>query len=115
MNYEFHVGDYVETTGGEKGFIKNIEPAEDDRYQIVIVQMNNGTYSFAIPFEEFYGYDGIYTVFTRIGAYDFTKKETKKIEALIKPQWDIPVEDLINKINELIDAVNLLLDKSTES
>ena len=54
-------------------------------------------------------------VFNRIGAYDFTKKEKNKIENITKSQWSMAVEDLIDKINELVDAVNLLLDKSTES
>ena len=52
--------------------------------------------------------------FNRIGKYtfgNFTKKEKKKIEKIVKPQWDIPVEDLIDKINELVDAVNKLMDK----
>ena len=80
---------------------------------------------------------GIDKCYKRIGAYDFTKKEKKKIEQLEKY---LPVEGIykdkkvmikqylddgyytlvyndkmIDKINELVDAVNLLLDKSTES
>ena len=80
---------------------------------------------------------GIDKCYKRIGTYDFTKKEKKKIEQLEK---DLPVEGkckdkkvmikqylddgyytivyndkMIDKINELVDAVNLLLDKSTES
>ena len=72
--------------------------------------------------------------FLRIGAYDFTKKEKKKIEHLEK---DLPVEGrikdktvefkqyfsdgeyvkfvyngkMIDKINELVDAVNKLMEK----
>ena len=103
MNYEFHVGDYVETIGGFVGWISNIK---DNNY-IVITDENNNSCGYHLPQEEKY--------FVRIGTYDFTKKEKKKIENLTKPQWSMPVEDLIDKINELIDAVNLLLDKSTES
>ena len=103
MNYEFHVGDYVETIGGFVGWISNIK---DNNY-IVITDENNNSCGYRLPQEDRY--------FVRIGAYDFTKKEKKKIENLTKPQWSMPVEDLIDKINELVDAVNFLLDKSTES
>lgn len=103
MNYEFHVGDYVETIGGFVGWISNIK---DNNY-IVITDENNNSCGYHLPQEEKY--------FVRIGTYDFTKKEKKKIENLTKPQWSMPVEDLIDKINELVDAVNFLLDKSTES
>ena len=103
MNYEIHVGDYVKTIGGFVGWISNIK---DNNY-IVITDENNNSCGYHLPPEEKF--------FLRIGAYDFTKKEKKKIENLVKPQWSMPVEDLIDKINELVDAVNLLLDKSTES
>ena len=103
MSYEIHVGDYVETIGGFVGWISNIK---DNNY-IVITDENNNSCGYRLPQEDRY--------FVRIGAYDFTKKEKKKIENLTKPQWSMPVEDLIDKINELVDTVNLLLDKSTES
>ena len=110
MNYEFHVGDYVETAGGAKGYICDANKDwwyctnADDEYSVGyvyrIVRLGRGE---------------IHECYNRIGAYDFTKKEKKKIENITKPQWSMPVEDLIDKINELVDAVNLLLDKSTES
>ena len=107
MNYEFHVGDYVETIGGFVGWISNIK---DNNY-IVITDENNNSCGYRLPQEDRY--------FVRIGAYDFTKKEKKKIEQL---DYIVPTTDMIyqlsalqNKINELVDAVNLLLDKSTES
>ena len=125
MNYEFHVGDYVKTIGGFVGWISNIK---GNNY-IVITDENNNICGYYLPQDERY--------FVRIGAYDFTKKEKKKIEQLDK---DSPVEmkvgdkvaimkqyfdgnyntiiystKMIDKINELVDAVNLLLDKSTES
>ena len=103
MNYEFHVGDYVKTIGGFVGWISNIK---GNNY-IVITDENNNSCGYRLPQDDRY--------FVRIGAYDFTKKEKKKIMNLTKPQWSMPVEDLIDKINELVDAVNLLLDKSTES
>ena len=112
MNYEFHVGDYVETVGGAVGYIISIE---DDAFTWVNhtpIRDGDDVYS---NVEQINFYSSVKDMFARIDAYDFTKKEKKKIENLVKPQWGMPVEDLIDKINELVDAVNLLLDKSTES
>lgn len=112
MNYEFHVGDYVETYSGAVGYIISIE---DDAFTWVNhtpIRDGDDAY-FNVEQRNFYS--SVRDLFARVGAYDFTKKEKRKIENLTKPQWSMPVEDLIDKINELVDAVNLLLDKSTES
>ena len=132
MNYEFHVGDYVEAIGGAKGYICDANKDwwyctnADDEYSVGyvyrIVRLGSG---------------GIHECYNRIGAYDFTKKEKKKIENLVinktMSQYtgdgtsntgsdytavyeNTKFQDkMIDKINELVDAVNLLLDKSTES
>ena len=132
MNYEFHVGDYVEAVGGAKGYVCDANKDwwyctnADDEYSVGyvyrIVRLGSGE---------------IHECYNRIGAHDFTKKEKKKIEQLEK---DLPIEmkvgnkvaimkqyfdgnyntiiystKMIDKINELVDSVNLLLDKSTES
>ena len=124
MSYEIHVGDYVETIGGFVGWISNIK---DNNY-IVITDENNNSCGYRLPQEDRY--------FVRIGAYDFTKKEKKKIEQLEK---DLPIEmkvgnkvaimkqyfdgnyntiiystKMIDKINELVDAVNKLMDKEDD-
>ena len=110
MNYEFHVGDYVEAIGGAKGYICD---ANKDWWYCTNA---DDEYSFGYVYRIVrLGRGEIHECYNRIGAYDFTKKEKKKIENITKPQWSMPVEDLIDKINELVDAVNLLLDKSTES
>ena len=105
MNYEFHVGDYVKTIGGFVGWISNIK---DNNY-IVITDENNNSCGYRLPQDDRY--------FVRIGAYDFTKKEKKKIEMIDGVDIDDPEDRcfIIDKINELVDTVNLLLDKSTES
>ena len=105
MNYEFHVGDYVKTIGGFVGWISNIK---GNNY-IVITDENNNICGYYLTQDERY--------FVRIGAYDFTKKEKKKIEMIDGVDIDDPEDRcfIIDKINELVDAVNLLLDKSTES
>lgn len=107
MNYEIHVGDYVETRDGKVGYIYYFRPNV-----LVFKTPDGGQYEISTDVLDWN--DHPENVFKRIGTYDFTKKEKKKIENLIKPQWSMPVEDLIDKINELVDAVNLLLDKSTE-
>ena len=109
MKYEFHVGDYVETVGGAKGYICDANKDwwycthADDEYSFGyvyrIVRLGSGE---------------IHECYNRIGTYDFTKKKKKKIENLTKPQWSMPVEDLIGKINELVDAVNKLMDKEED-
>lgn len=134
MKYEFHVGDYVETYSGAVGYIISVE---DDAFTWVNhtpIRDGDDVY-FNVEQRNFYS--SVKDVFVRIGAYDFTKKEKKKIEQLEK---DLPIEmkvgdkvaimkqyfdgnyktiiystKMIDKINELVDAVNLLLDKSTES
>lgn len=109
MNYEFHVGDYVETVGGAKGYICD---ANKDWWYCTNA---DDEYSFGYVYRIVrLGRGEIHECYNRIGAYDFTKKEKKKIENLTKPQWSMPVEDLIDKINELIDAVNKLMDKENK-
>ena len=101
MNYEFHVGDYVKTIGGFVGWISNIK---SNNY-IVITDENNNICGYYLPQDERY--------FVRIGTYDFTKKEKKKIEMIDGVDIDDPEDRcfIIDKINELVDAVNRLKDK----
>ena len=130
MNYEFHVGDYVETIDGKIGYVHYFRP------NVLVFKMPDGS-QYEIHTDVLDWSNHPEYVFRRIGAYDFTKKEKKKIEQLEK---DLPIEmkvgdkiaimkqyfdgnyntiiystKMIDKINELVDAVNLLLDKSTES
>ena len=130
MNYEFHVGDYVETIDGKIGYIYYFIPNV-----LVFKTLDGGQYEISTDVLDWS--DHPEKVFKRIGTHDFTKKEKKKIEQLEK---DLPIEmkvgdkvavmkqyfdgnyntiiystKMIDKINELVDSVNLLLDKSTES
>lgn len=107
MNYEFHVGDYVENRKGDVGWVTSVT---DEK---IVWETNNGrTYVMEVPTLNRVQYPE--ALFLRIGAYDFTKKEKKKIKQLTKPQWSVQVEDLIGKINELVDAMNKLMDKEAE-
>ena len=128
MNYEFHVGDYVETVGGAKGYICD---ANKDWWYCTNA---DDEYSFGYVYRIVrLGRGEIHEYYNRIGAYDFTKKEKKKIEqldkdlsiemkvgnkvAIMKQYFDgnyntiIYSTKMIDKINELVDAVNELMDK----
>ena len=110
MNYEFHVGDYVETYSGAVGYIISIE---DDAFTWVNhtpIRDGDDVY-FNVEQRNFYS--SVKDVFIRIGAYDFTKKEKKKIEMIDGVDIDDPEDRcfIIDKINELVDAVNKLMDK----
>lgn len=120
MNYEFHVGDYIETVGGAIGYVSFVDNRwwrcthRADGYEL------NSDYSI-IGLDD----DTVSKYFVRIGAYDFTKKEKKKIEPISDCNKHIFAnairsdnhlvrvvsDDILNKINELVDAVNKLMDK----
>ena len=110
MNYEFHVGDYVETWSGAVGYIISVE---DDAFTWVNhtpIRDGDDVY-FNVEQRNFYS--SVKDVFIRIGAYDFTKKEKKKIEMIDGVDIDDPEDRcfIIDKINELVNAVNKLMDK----
>ena len=127
MNYEFHVGDYVETWSGVIGHISKFEkwrhPAfiEDSVWFVYTTEKGNSYY-----FES--EVSQLKYEFRRIGAYDFTKKEKKKIEPIsdcnkyivanaIKSDSQLVrtvIDNIWNKINELVDAVNKLMDKEDD-
>ena len=112
MNYEFHVGDYVETYSGAVGYIISIE---DDAFTWVNhtpIRDGDDVY-FNVEQRNFYS--SVRDLFARIGAYDFTKKE-KKIEMIDGVDIDDPEDRcfIIDKINELVDAVNKLMDKEND-
>ena len=126
MNYEFHVGDYVETRDGKVGYIYYFRPNV-----LVFKTQDGGQYEIRTDVTDWSGHPE--NVFKRIGAYNFTKKEKKKIEALTinKTMYQYTgdgtsntgadytavydntkfQDKMIDKINELVDAVNKLMDK----
>lgn len=130
MDYEFHVGDYVKTRAGYIGYIDNISDLGNDSIAVRVCYSDGDSADFRVNDLN------VTSNFLRIGAYDFTKKEKKKIEPLEK---DLPVEGrfkdktvtikqylddnyctliyngkMIDKINELVDAVNKLIDKEED-
>ena len=127
MNYEFHVGDYVKTRAGFIGYIDNISDLENDNIAVRVCYNDGASGIFKVNDLN------ITNNFFRIGAYDFTKKEKKKIEPLTinKTMFQYTGDgtsntgsdytavydntkfrdEMIDKINELVDAVNKLMDK----
>ena len=138
MKYEFHVGDYVETKSGKVGYIKNILPSTKLEPPYIHWVTNDGESFFYPIYSWTHCYD-VKNVFNRIGQYDFAKSEqTKEIERLpddLLARFELPdgksmiiktytdskdfVEasysrELINKINELVDAVNELREDEND-
>lgn len=119
MNYEFHVGDYVKTRAGYIGYIDNISDLGNDNIAVHVCYSDGDSADFRV------NNLNVTNNFLRIGAYDFTKKEKKKIMRLSEDDsWltfrntnkaNVNLCYIIKRINELVDTVNLLLDKSTES
>ena len=119
MKYEFHVGDYVALSNKYDtlhGYVKEyMKPAFSSEHYFVF-QWDDGTQT---------GWSGniqeLPHNFVRIGQYDFTKKDEGKIEPLKKswtPTNDVDIkgyyfdsQEVIKKINELVEAVNRLEEK----
>lgn len=105
MNYEFHVGDYVETVSGAKGYIAQILYKEPYYFKWIVTDTDGAEFS---EFCKTRCSD--LSKYARIGQYVFTKPEqSKEIEFLPESWMDTPEK---RKINELIAAVNKLMKKS---
>lgn len=85
MKYEFHVGDYVETKNGAKGYVKDPK----NLWWVCTVGANGYTPGFAYSIIGVFN-NGMSEFFNYIGQYDFTKKNESKIEYLEKK--DLPTE-----------------------
>lgn len=129
MNYEFHVGDYVETVDGWVGYVDywKIYWSEVCHEHALILRGIAKKDGEKIPMNFNFVCSDIPRHFSRIGKYTFeyfTKKEKKKIMRLREDDRGLTFRNtnkanvnlcyIIKRINELVDAVNLLLDKSTE-
>lgn len=124
MDYKFHVGDYVETVDGWIGYVDywKIYWSEVCHEHALILKGIAKKDGKELPMDFNFVCSDIPRHFNRIGKYTFgyfTKKEKKKIERLnYNTSVDATIKQfsaLKDKINELVDAVNLLLDKSIES
>lgn len=110
MNYEFHVGDYVETVDGTIGYISYVLATGDAWW--VCVSDGHGYYA-GKEYSIFCNMN-LSCYYKRIGKYDFIKSELKQIEKLtyaesyINGYQVLTGRKLIDKINELVDAANEL-------
>ena len=138
MNYEFHVGDYVETVDGWIGYVDYwkiywSEVCHESALLLRGIAKKDGK---ELPMDFNFVCSDIPRHFNRIGKYtfgNFTKKEKKKIEALTinKTMYQYTgdgtsngeadytavydntkfQDKMIDKINEIVDGVNKLMDK----
>lgn len=126
MEYDIRIGDYVETKDGMVGYVLRTTSWSDGTVDIWF------TNQFTRTEERFWGASReILQAFNRIGQYDFTKKN--KVDHLLinkhvsmycgngetnSPsdykrvfEQDELNDKMIDKINELVDAVNRLEEK----
>lgn len=118
MEYEFHVGDYVETKNDARGYIGDVDEMIWQCTQSSNDYAYVAGYTYHIPVKKING------CFNRIGQYDFSKKGKGKIEPLIKSwvledadnkgEYYFDSREVIKKINELVETVNRLEEKVNE-
>lgn len=105
MNYEFHVGDYVETWDGWIGYIQSVN--EDGNSGLIIwTQGERAAKGIRCPFDR-YSLDQYAKI---VGTYN-KELEAKKSKPIEKLSYEFDGEPIADKINELVDAVNKLMDK----
>ena len=124
MKYKFHVGDYVEDVTGRTGYISSFckcKFCKERGFYEPHVIYNNGDFDYITVYE----YEKGFPSYKRIGQYDFTKKaedkDNSKIEPLVKShlletadgeyEYYFDSREVIEKINELVEAVNRLEEK----
>lgn len=125
--YNFRVGDYVETTEKDVGYITSItrRSLNDDGDIFYHIEASLEAYPFyrdPIPEMKFDGtINLIRRTFNRIGRYDFTKPENPMKSVQTKPLPTKTVYSstgwhatIIDKINELVKAVNELRSNKNE-
>lgn len=129
MKYDIHVGDYIETVDGWIGYVDYwktywSQVCHESAFILKGIAKKDGK---ELPVDFNFVCSEIPRYFNRIGKYTFgyfIKKEKKKIESIsdcnkhifsnaIKPDNQLVrtvSNDILNKINELVDAVNKLMD-----
>ena len=127
MKYEFHVGDYVAYSIGDRTYTGYVQEYKysvlSNKHSFVFQWDKGGQLEWSGCIEE------LPHNFVRIGQYDFTKKDEGKIEPLAEEyiksfpiykttttgndsEWrSIDIGAVGKKINELVEAVNRLEEK----
>ena len=133
MKYEFHVGDYVEDITGRIGYINSIchcKYCKERGFYEPHIMYNNGDTDYITAYE----YDKGLLDYKRIGQYDFKKDKVEHLSInkhisiycgngkTNSPsnyktafEQDELNDKMIDKINELVDAVNRLEEKANEN
>lgn len=103
-NYKFSIGDYVETKSGAKGYIDEVLSGDFYYFNWVVTETDGDRFKdyCRVPAQDL-------SKFTRIGKYDFSNN--KMIEKLTTNYTKINFENVVAKINELVEVVNKFLDK----
>ena len=105
MNYEIHVGDYVETWDGWIGYIQSVNESGNSGL-IIWTQGERAAKGIRCPFDR----DSLDQYAKIIGTYN-KELEAKKSKPIEKLSYEFDGEPISDKINELVDAVNKLMDK----
>ena len=105
MKYEFHVGDYVETWDGWIGYVQSVNESGSNGL-IIWTQGERAVKGIRCPFDR----DSLDQYAKIIGAYN-KELEAKKSKPIEKLSYEFDGEPISDKINELVDAVNKLMDK----
>ena len=105
MNYEIHVGDYVETWDGWIGYIQSVNESGNSGL-IIWTQGERAAKGIRCPFDR----DSLNQYAKIIGTYN-KELEAKKSKPIEKLSYEFDGEPISDKINELVDAVNKLMDK----
>ena len=105
MNYEFHVGDYVETWDGWIGYVQSVNESGNSGL-IIWTQGERAAKGIRCPFDR----DSLDQYAKIVGTYN-KELEAKKSKPIEKLSYEFDGEPISNKINELVDAVNTLMDK----
>ena len=108
MNYEIHVGDYVETWDGWIGYVQSVNESGSNGL-IIWTQGERAAKGIRCPFDR----DSLDQYAKIIGTYN-KELEAKKSKPIEKLSYEFDGEPISDKINELVDAVNKLIDKEDD-
>lgn len=95
MIYDFRVGDYVELKDGRLGY-----PSSNYGNSWTVELKDNGAIGFFMD-------DNFQKDFNRIGKYDFTKIEHKRVGSMSLKKSPT-ISEIVGKINELVRIVNFI-------
>ena len=108
MSQEFQGGDYVETWDGWMGYMQSVNESGNSGL-IIWTQGERAAKGIRCPFDR----DSLDQYAKIIGTYN-KELEAKKSKPIEKLSYEFDGEPISDKINELVDAVNKLMDKEDE-